>query len=110
MGGMPNLTKDQLTKLHTPVIYILGGQKDIAYTNGMDDFHRIGNLPAFAANLNVGHGGTYSRPHGGEFAVVATAWFRWQLKGGREAAKMFEGDPCGVARMAGWKVEKKNIR
>ncbi len=110
MGGMPNLTKDQLTKLHTPVIYILGGQKDIAYTNGMDDFHRIGNLPAFAANLNVGHGGTYSRPHGGEFAVVATAWFQWQLKGDREAAKMFEGDPCGVAKMAGWKVEKKNIR
>ena len=110
MGGMPNLTKDQLTKLHTPVIYILGGPRDIAYTNGMDDFHRIGNLPAFAANLNVGHGGTYSRPHGGEFAVVATAWFQWQLKGDREAAKMFEGDPCGVAKMAGWKVEKKNIR
>jgi hypothetical protein len=110
MGGMSNLTKDQLAKLHTPVIYILGGQKDIAYTNGMDDFHRISNLPAFAANLNVGHGGTYSRPHGGEFAVVATAWFQWQLKGDREAAKMFEGGPCGVAKMAGWKVEKKNIR
>ena len=109
MGGMPNLTKNQLTKLHTPVIYILGGQRDIAYTNGMDDFHRIGNLPAFAANLDVGHGGTYSRPHGGEFAVVATAWLQWQLKGDREAAKMFEGDPCGVAKMTGWKVEKKNI-
>jgi hypothetical protein len=110
MGGMPKLTKDQLTKLHTPVIYILGGQRDIAYTNGMDDFHRIGNLPAFAANLNVGHGGTYSQPHGGEFAVVATAWFQWQLKGDREAARMFEGNPCGVAKMKGWKVEKKNIR
>jgi hypothetical protein len=110
MGGMPNLTKAQLEKLHTPVIYILGGPRDIAYTNGMDDFHRISNLPAFAANLNVGHGGTYGRPHGGEFAVVATAWFQWQLKGDREAARMFEGDPCGVARMEGWKVEKKNIR
>ena len=109
MGGMPNLTKDQLTKLHTPVIYILGGQRDIAYDNGMDDFHRIGNLPAFAANLDVGHGGTYGRPHGGEFAVVATAWFQWQLKADSEAAKMFEGDPCGVAKMPGWKVEKKNI-
>jgi hypothetical protein len=76
----------------------------------MDDFHRIGNLPAFAANLNVGHGGTYSRPHGGEFAVVATAWLQWQLKGDREAAKMFEGDPCGVAKRDGWTVEKKNIR
>ena len=109
MGGMPNLTKGQLEKLHKPVIYILGGTQDIAYNNGMDDFHRINNLPVFAANLDVGHGGTYSRPHGGEFSKVATAWFQWQLKGDKQAAAMFQGDPCGVAKMPGWKVEKKNI-
>jgi Dipeptidyl aminopeptidases/acylaminoacyl-peptidases len=109
-GGMPSLTKEHLSKLHTPVIYILGGEKDIAYNNGMDDFRRINHLPVFAANLDVGHGGTYARRHGGEFGVVATAWFKWQLKGDKEAAKMFEGEPCGVAQMAGWKVEKKNIR
>jgi hypothetical protein len=110
MGGMPKLTKAHLETLHTPVIYILGGEQDIAYNNGMDDFHRIHHLPAFAANLNVGHGGTYSRPHGGDFAKVATAWFQWQLKGDQQAATMFEGEPCGVAKMAGWKVERKNIR
>lgn len=110
MGGMPKLAKDQLEKLRTPVIYILGGEKDIAYNNGMDDFRRINQVPVFAANLNVGHGGTYSRPHGGDFAKVATAWFQWQLKGDKQAAKMFEGEPCGVAQMPGWKVEKKNIR
>lgn len=110
MGGMPRLTKDHLEKLHTPTIYILGGEKDIAYRNGMDDFRRINHVPVFAANLNVGHGGTYGRPHGGEFAKVATAWFQWQLKGDKHAAGMFEGEPCGVARMEGWEVQKKNIR
>lgn len=110
MGGMPALTKAHLEKLRTPVIYILGGERDIAYNNGMDDFKRINNVPVFAANLDVGHGGTYSRPHGGEFAKVATAWFQWQLKGDKQAATMFEGEPSGVAQMAGWKVEKKNIR
>jgi uncharacterized protein YciI len=109
MGGMPSLTKDHLARLHAPTIYILGGEKDIAYNNGMDDFRRIDHVPVFAANLNVGHGGTYSRPHGGDFAVVATAWLQWQLKGDMEAAKMFMGEPCGVAKMEGWKVEKKNI-
>jgi len=109
MGGMPNLTKAQLEKLHTPIIYILGGEKDIAYTNGMDDFHHINNLPAFAANFPVGHGGTYSRPHGGEFAKVATAWFQWQLKGDKTAAAMFQGEPAGLAQVEGWKTEKKNI-
>jgi uncharacterized protein YciI len=109
MGGMPSLTKDHLARLHAPTLYILGGEKDIAYNNGMDDFRRIDHVPVLAANLNVGHGGTYGRPHGGDFAVVATAWLQWQLKGDMEAAKMFMGEPCGVAKMEGWKVEKKNI-
>ena len=109
MGGMPGLTKDHLAKLHAPAIYLLGGERDIAYNNGMDDFRRIDHVPVFAANLNVGHGGTYGRPHGGDFAIVATAWLQWQLKGDMEAAKMFMGDSCGVAKMDGWKVEKKNI-
>jgi hypothetical protein len=103
-------SRDHLEKLHTPVIYILSGEKDIAYQNGMDDFRRINRVPVFMANLNVGHGGTYAQPHGGEFAKVATAWFQWQLKGDKQAAAMFEGDPCGIANMPGWKVEKKNIR
>ncbi|MBN2684012.1 MAG: hypothetical protein JXR40_01920, partial [Pontiellaceae bacterium] len=77
----------------------------------MDDFERINHVPAFAANLNgIGHGGTYSQPYGGDFAIVATAWFQWQLKGDKEAAKMFEGENCGVAQMDGWVVEKKNIK
>jgi hypothetical protein len=108
-GVMPALTKDHLSKLHSPVIYLMGGEKDIAYRNGMDDVRQINHVPVFAANLNVGHGGTYAKRHGGEFAVVATAWFQWQLKGDREAARMFEGEPCGVAAMEGWKVEKKKI-
>ena len=107
--GMPALRKDHLGKLHSPVLYILGGEKDIAYRNGMDDFRRIDRLPVFAANLNVGHGGTYSRPHGGDFAKVATAWFQWQLNGDTRAAAMFQGESCGVSRMEGWKIEKKNI-
>ena len=110
MGGMPKLTKAQLEKLHTPVIYILGGEKDIAYQNGMDDFNRINHVPAFAANMDVGHGGTYSKPHGGEFSKVATAWLLWQLKGDNEAGKLFTGEPCGLSLDPTWKTEKKNIR
>jgi hypothetical protein len=45
MPGMPNVTKDQLKKLHTPTLYLLGGESDIAYNNGMDDYRRIDHLP-----------------------------------------------------------------
>lgn len=109
MAGMPPLTKDHLSKLHSPTLYILGGEKDIAYNNGMDDFKRINHVPVFVANMDVGHGGTYGRPHGGEFAKVATAWFQWQLKGDAEAGKLFSGNPCGLSKDPNWKVEKKNM-
>lgn len=110
MPGMPQLTKDQLSKIHTPTLYLLGGEKDIAYNNGMDDFNRINHVPVFAANLDVGHGGTYGQPHGGEFAKVATAWFQWQLKNDKEAAKMFTGESCGLCKSDVWKFERKNVK
>jgi hypothetical protein len=110
MPGMPALTKDHLAKLHTPTLYLLGGEKDIAYNNGMDDFSRINHVPVFVANMDVGHGGTYSQPHGGEFAKVATDWFKWQLKGDMEAAKMFTGNPCGLSKSTVWKVDRKNLQ
>jgi dienelactone hydrolase len=109
MPGMPPLTKEFLAKLHAPVLYLLGGSSDIAYPNGTDDFKRLDKLPAVMASLDVGHGGTYSRPHGGEFAKVAVSWFKWHLKGDKEAAKMFAGSPCELAKTTGWTVEKKNI-
>jgi hypothetical protein len=107
--GMPNLKKDDLLKLHTPTLYILGGEKDIAYGNGMDDYSKINHVPVFVANMNVGHGGTYGQPHGGEFAKVATAWFKWQLKGDNEAGNFFTGNPCGLSQNPVWKVDKKKI-
>ena len=67
VGGMPMPPKEKLKEIHTPIIYILGGE-----------------------NFPVGHGGTYREPHGGEFTVVALAWLNWQLKGDKEAAKLFK--------------------
>lgn len=109
MPNMPMPKKDKLNQIHTPVLYMLGGESDIAYQNGMDDFSRINHVPAFMFNFNVGHGGTYSKLHGGEFGYVATQWLEWRLKGNEEAAKLFKGTPCEMAKFQGWSYEKKNI-
>ncbi|WP_161889500.1 poly(ethylene terephthalate) hydrolase family protein [Pontibacter russatus] len=108
-SAMPNLTKENLKQIHTPTLYMLGGEKDIAYANGMDDYGRINHVPVFMANMDVGHGGTYGQPHGGEFAKVATAWYQWQLKGDKAAGKMFTGEPAGLSKNPIWRVEKKNM-
>ncbi|WP_202928013.1 poly(ethylene terephthalate) hydrolase family protein [Cyclobacterium salsum] len=110
MPGMPSLDKAQLKQLHSPTLYLLGGEKDIAYNNGMDDFNRIDHVPVFVGNMDVGHGGTYAQPHGGEFARVATAWYKWQLKRNLQAGKLFSGDPSGLAQSKEWTVQKKNMR
>lgn len=107
--GMPMPEKERLMEIHTPVLYMLGGPTDIAYENGMDDFKRIEHVPVFAANLPVGHGGTYGQPLGGEYSIVATAWLEWQLKGDDEAGTMFTGSECGLSKREGWTVDKKNI-
>jgi hypothetical protein len=108
-GGMPPLTKELLAKLHAPAFYLLGGETDIAYVNGMDDFKRIEKIPVFVANKGVGHGGTFSQPHGGDWAMASVAWLDWQLKGNAEAGKLFTGNPPGLAKKDGWTVDKKNI-
>ena len=106
VGGMPMPPKEKLKEIHTPVIYILGGETDIAYGNGMDDFHRIQHVPACVINYPVGHGGTYRQPHGGEFTIPALAWLQWQLKGDKEAAKMFTGNTPALLKRKDWTLEK----
>ena len=108
-SGMPEIGKEQLNKIHKPTLYLLGGPKDIAYNNGMDDYSRINHVPVFVGNMDVGHGGTYGQPHGGDFARVANAWFRWQLKNDRKAGKMFKGNPCKLSLDKVWTVQKKNM-
>ena len=106
VGGMPMPEKSKLKDIHTPIIYILGGPTDIAYENGMDDFHLISHVPACAINYPVGHGGTYRQPHGGEFTIPALAWLNWQLKGDQEAAKMFIGKKPALLDRKDWTLEK----
>lgn len=104
-----HVEKSLLKTLHTPVIYILGGPKDIAYPNGMDDFAKIDTVPAMVANLPVGHLGTFAKPNGGVVASVSVDWLDWQLKGDKQAAKRFKGKNCGLCTDPAWSVERKGI-
>lgn len=104
------ITKDRLLQLHTPIAYVNGGPPDVAYANAADDFARIGHIPVLFAENGVGHGGTYwTADNGGDYALVATRWLDWQLRGDAAAARMFRGAACELCTRAGWKVQKKRI-
>jgi hypothetical protein len=113
-AGPTNMTgvtvgKEVLQTLRTPLIYIEGGPKDIAYENGMDDFKRITHVPVAIANLPVGHGGTFNEPNGGAAASVAVSWLNWQLRGDAQSGKRFVGDDCGLCKDAQWSLERKQF-
>jgi hypothetical protein len=109
VGGGTTVNKSILKTLHTPVIYIMGGPKDMAYANGMDDFKRIDHVPAIILNDDSGHGGAFNEPNGGAAAQVAVKWLEWQLRGDSKAKKVFVGKDCGVCADKRWTVERKNF-
>ncbi|HTR01173.1 MAG TPA: hypothetical protein VMH83_14330 [Candidatus Acidoferrum sp.] len=111
MSSEMNLSKDALKKIHTPTIYILGGDTDIAYKNGMDDYQRIDQVPVAVANLlGVGHGGSYNKPNGGLAAQTAVHWLDWTLRGDKDAAKYFLGKDCGLCKDSKWSFASKSLK
>jgi len=101
--------KSVLKTLHTPVLYLMGGKPDIAYPNGTDDFARIDTVPAVLASHDVGHGGSFTQPNGGEEAQVTREWLDWQLFGAADAAMVFVGPDCGLCRDPQWTVSRKGF-
>lgn len=101
--------KALLATLHAPILYVLGGPTDIAYTNGMDDFSRISGVPAAMINIPVGHGGTYAEPNGGLAAQVVTQWLDWQLKGSEAAGRNFTGKSCGYCADTRLTIARKRL-
>lgn len=104
-----DMPKSQLMKLHTPVLYLLGGPTDIAYANGTDDFKRIDHVPAVLVNIPTGHGGTYSQPMGGKAAGIVVDWLQWQLRHDMGAARTFVGANCRLCRDSGATIETKHL-
>lgn len=103
--------RQRLDAIHTPTIIITGDEVlDSAYGGGQDTFKYLSKVPVFHAwQENLGHVGTYGLPNGGSLGRIASAWYAWQLRGDREAGRMFTGPNCTLCREPAWHVQKKNI-
>lgn len=95
--------------LHGPILYVVGGEKDIASDNAQLDYERINHVPiAFTNMLDGDHGGTFDDQYGGSFAKIALKWLDWQLKGDEQQASVFlEND---ISSFPGWSIETKNFK
>lgn len=103
-------TKKDLAFIHTPTLYINGDKIDPAMVNAADDVARLNQVPVFFGSRHgSGHSGTYSHANGGEFANIAVAWLRWQLKGDKKSAQMFVGADCSLCRNPDWTIQRKGL-
>jgi dienelactone hydrolase len=111
-SGIGNMTmakadKESLIKLHSPIVYIIGGPSDVAYPNAEMDFDRIGQVPVAVTNLDAGHMGTFGEAFGGSFSRMTLAWLDWQFKGkGANAAIFLRNE---LVQFPGWTVKSKNF-
>jgi len=110
-GGAAFATTDALPKIHTPTLYLNGGEPDFMMATSKANFDAINNVPIFyGSRSNAGHSATYFHPGGGEFANVSVAWLDWQLKGDKKASAMFVGDKCGLCTNPNWETHSKKLK
>jgi hypothetical protein len=108
-GAFP--TTDALAKIHTPTLYLNGGEPDFMMATSKANFDAINHVPIFyGSRANAGHSATYFHPGGGEFANVAVAWLDWQLKGNKDASAMFVGEQCGLCTNPNWETHSKRLQ
>lgn len=87
---MSDASSESLKNLHCPILYIIGGESDMAYRNAILDYERINHVPvAFANHLRIGHGGSFHEPYGGSFSRMLRDWLSWQFKDQRANIEVF---------------------
>ncbi len=105
---MAGASRASLNELHTPVLYLTGGEQDVAYANARLDYERINHVPVAWGDMPVaGHGGTYNQPGGGDFGRMLLAWMDWQLKGKKAGKSIFE--QSDLRAFPGWSMKQKGF-
>jgi len=100
-----------VARLHGPVLLINGHDRDFLMPWSQATFDAIHKLPAFyGARRNAGHTATVDHPGGGEWANVASSWALWQLKGDKQAARMFVGKDCTLCTDPNWVTRSKGLQ
>ena len=106
---MADANAKSLKDLHGPILYLVGGTTDVAWTNAQLDYKAIKKVPVVLADdTKSGHGGTYEQPAGGANSRMVRQWLDWQLKGKAEHERLFVGGD--LTGYDDWTIEHKNFK
>lgn len=104
-------TIDSLKDLKGSVLLVDGRERDFMQLRARATFDALGHVPVFYGSRHAGgHLMSFYHAGGGEMANVAASWLRWQLKGDREAARLFVGAQCGLCTNPLWDAAAKRLQ
>ena len=114
MGG--NTEKSSDTDFHKtitkPLAYFVG-DTDMLRQASTNNFEAVVKAPVFFGVRKIpgdAHGGTFRENNGGGYGIAAVAWLNWWTKDDQNAARMFKGNPCGLAKDPSWiELKSKNL-
>lgn len=106
--SMADASPESLENVSQPILYIIGGESDVAYPNAVKDYANLKDVPvAFANLLEGGHMGTFAEQYGGSFSDMALDWLNWQLKNKHDLASVFVDSD--LSNYPGWTMESKDF-
>ncbi|RKS72449.1 chlorophyllase-like protein [Motilibacter peucedani] len=109
--------REELDKLHSPVLFLDGGPVDIAYENSVANYARVTVPAVHATNPDAGHAGFWHNTRNGEWDMTLTPevvtvmvqYLDYTLFDSAAAKDYFVGANPGITKVAKWSVESKNI-
>ncbi len=107
--------RSELENLHTPVLWVNGGNTDIAYENSIANFNLTDTPAYYAENKYAGHSGLlYGIREGvGDTLMLTQAekiyvnWLDFMLNENHEAEAYFFGEDCDLCTNPDWVVMHK---
>ncbi|HNZ81675.1 MAG TPA: family 43 glycosylhydrolase [Bacteroidales bacterium] len=119
-AGMGDMTmagagSKSLENLHGPIVYMIGGESDVAYKNALLDYDRIDRVPVvFANHATAGHGATFAEEFGGSFAQMTLHWLDWQFKGKDNSGIFLENKlsayPAWTMKSKGFDTQAEDVK
>jgi dienelactone hydrolase len=110
LSGTGDANKASLNRIHVPIAWISGDDRDIAFKNANEDFEAIREVPALRAwKIGTGHSEVYREPMGGSYTPIGVAWLDWQLKKDKSAAQVFVGTKCTLCNDSTWVTKRKRL-
>lgn len=112
-SGMAGATQAFYDLIKTPVLFVEGGEEDIAYQGAVEGYEAIvkTGVPVLWFSADRGHGGDLFQRGGGDFTKINLAWLNWWLKGDESTngKALLVGPSCPYCSNAEWDVRSANL-